>query len=85
MTDDGTGFAEGETEESGDQLAQSLTPETGGLPGQSGPQTLIPERGELPEHLTQSLAAEPSEVPEQPEPQTLIPERGELHERPADS
>ena len=48
MSDDDRAFAEGETEEPGDQLAQSLTPEPAGFPGQPGPQTLIPEHSELP-------------------------------------
>lgn len=82
MTDDDTGFAEGETDESGDQLAQSLAPEPGEFPERPGPQTLIPERGALPEQPTQPVALEPAE---QPGPQSLIPERGALPEQSTDS
>ena len=81
MTDDDTDFAGGETEEAGEQLAQSLGPEPGEFPEQRGPQTLVPERGALPEQPTQPVAPEPAEQPEQPRPQALIPERGALPEQ----
>lgn len=80
MTDDDKGAAEGETEESPDQLAQSLAPEPGEFPGQPGPQSLVHERGALPEELVEPSAPELAEPPEQPGSQTLIAERGALPE-----
>lgn len=85
MTDDDKGVAGGETEDSGNRLAQSLAPEPGEYPERPGPQALVPERGALPEEPEEPLTPEPGELAEQPGTQTLVPERGALPEQSSES